>query len=148
MSTTIDSKGVVSTGKDAGIALKSPTTIHETLTVKSGSLMDLTPIVATSTITRGGIFTVSGSAALTLTVPNPASFPGTDLMVRSLSAHAHLLSSSLGTQDDVAFTDGTSLGSRIALTAAVGSSVALKSDGLSWLVTAASGTLTYATPSS
>ena len=95
-----------------------------------------------------GAYTISGSAAITVTLPAVSKVCGSELILRSLSAHAHLLTGSAddagalvfsvtGSQSDLADANG----SQMALPALVGSSVVLKSDGVNWLVLAHSGSL-------
>lgn len=139
--TTIDSRGVVTT-KGSGITFSSP------VTVSGGTQRAVDALTSASTITKDGVFTVSGSAAVTTTLPDPSDVPGGQFIFRSLSAHAHLLSSSQVTQDTLTITDGTDHGTRIALPNVVGSSVVFVSDGLNYLITSNSGSYTIATPSS
>ena len=95
-----------------------------------------------------GAYTVSGSAAITVTMPAVSKVVGSEFIVRSLSAHAHILT---GSTDDsgvsvfsVTGSQGTAVatGTSMALPATVGSSVILKSDGVSWLILGHNGALT------
>lgn len=93
---------------------------------------------ASTSVTTPGVYTLSGTSALTLTLPAPSAVPGGVFVLRNLSAKAHVLSGTGG----VNFTDGTVMGGQIALAAAVGNSVSVISDGLNYCVLAKSGTLT------
>lgn len=131
--TTITSKGVVTRKGDAGglgIAANSENTGF------SPNSITVTAVTADSTLTAGGVYTVSGSAIITTTLPSPTSNAGSWLTLRALSAHAHVISGS-------ATTDGTDDGAVITLDGVVGTSVGLLSDGLTYLVMGSSGTLAF-----
>jgi len=106
---------------------------------------DVTAHTANATLTAGGVYTVSGTAVRTLTMPLASSVAGAQFIVRSLSEHAHVLTGSAETGGTKVFAGqpGTGAlsarGSSLALPAVVGSSVALVSDGVNFLVAAASG---------
>jgi len=156
--TRIDSRGVVTTPGGSGVTLGSATTFskgatfatssqfQEEITLKSGSISDVVPIGADANIVRGGVYTLSGDSEITASLPTPADVPGAMFIFRSISAHAHMITSSNVTQDLETITDGSSEGARIALDSVIGSSAALVCDGRSYLVLASSGTVTYATP--
>ena len=98
----------------------------------------------TATLTSPGVYTLSGSAAVTWVMPTAASVPGGMLVFRSASAHAHAVTGSQETNGTKVFAGmagatPANQGSKLALEAVQGCSVALVSDGLSFLVTAASG---------
>jgi len=105
-------------------------------------LMETTALTSATTLANGGLYTVSGGGALTMTMPLAASVPGAIFVVRNLSAHAHALTGSAEDSGTTVFTDGTSKGSKLTLAAAVGCSVSLISDGKNFCVLANSGSLT------
>lgn len=150
--TAIGGKGVVTSKGGAGVTVKAPMTVQRDvvlkgpMTVQSGVIHTVTPLTSNTTLTNGGVYTVSGSAVLTITVPNPADVPGSHFILRSLSVHAHQVSSSQVTQDSQTITDGTSVGARLDLPAVVGSSVVMVSDGANYLVPITSGSVTISTP--
>ena len=123
------------------------------LVQKSGSGVELSSspsfsvsaLSAASTLEKGGVYTVSGSgSAVTLVMPLAASVAGSTFVVRSLSDHAHVLTGSQEANGTLVFAGmpgatPANQGSKLSLPAVVGSSVALVSDGLSFLVMAASG---------
>lgn len=92
-----------------------------------------------------GVQTVSGNSAHTLTMPSVASSVGALFTVRSLSAHSHILSSSVG--DTTPFmwynaVGGAIVGNLLTLAAAVGASVTMISDGAHFMVISPSGSIT------
>ena len=102
---------------------------------------------AATTFIQPGAYTLSSSAVLTGTMPLASSVPGGIFVFRAGSAHAHVLTASAEDNGTLAFVHGGlnmtgSHGSKLALTAAVGNSVSLLSDGLSFCVLTQSGTLT------
>jgi len=108
-------------------------------------------LTANGTLTAGnaGVNTISGSTALTEVLPLASACPGADFTFRSLSAHAHILTGSqetAGTRNIVctlSTSNGpTSSGNKFTFGAVVGSSVVLKSDGLSFHVMSYSGSFT------
>jgi len=139
--TTIDSRGAV-TGPGAGLNVKGPATF------RAGLKEAVVAKTASATLTAGGVYTLSGAAAITMTMPDPADVPGAPFTFRCVSAHAHLITSSQVTQDTLTICDPGSHGTRLALPAVVGSSVRLISDGLNYMVAGQSGSFTIATPSS
>ena len=137
VSTVINSgQGVVSTNNAAGITLEANTNNTGFSPYTTGIIRAITSLV-TFSAGDAGVHTISGSSAVTIVMPDPATCAGSEFTVRSLSAHAHVLSGS-GTM----FASNTSTGGQIALANTVGSSVALKSDGLVFLVLGNRGTLT------
>ena len=105
-------------------------------------------ITAASTLTVGGVYTVSGNSAVTTVMPLASEVPGATFIFRSTSAHAHVLTGSQETAGTKVFAGmfGASgvngQGSSLALNAVQGSSVALISDGKSFLLSALSGSCT------
>ena len=123
------SKGLVEEG-GSGINLE----IGPTMTVQAK--------VANGSVVFPGVYTVSGSLAVTLTMPKAETVPGGVFVFRAASVHAHAVTGSLETAGTTVFTDGTDAGSKLALAAAVGNSVSLISDGKNFCVLANSGSLT------
>jgi len=133
-----DSQGLV---QQAGSGFEVSTSL-------SLSSLPTTSVVAKSaaeTIGSPGVYTLSSSvAAITMVMPTAESVPGGVFVFRSTSAHAHALTGSLETAGVKVFAGQAGAtpdeqGSKIALASAEGSSVALVSDGKSFLVMAASG---------
>lgn len=105
----------------------------------SPNTLTTSAVTATSTLSTGGCYTVSGSAVVTLTLPNPANVPGMLMVIRSLSAHAHIVSATLASAGGTA----TGNGAVITLPAAVGASFIAQSDGLRYVVLGQSGSITF-----
>lgn len=99
------------------------------------------------TIVSPGVYTLSGSTALTWIMPLASSVPAGTFVFRTASAQAHILTGSQETSGTKVFagmagaTPATE-GSALTLPAVQGSSVALISDGSKFLVMAASGSCT------
>ena len=121
----------------SGIEFDSSPTFSQSPTLQTSAL------TAAGSVTVGGLYTVSGNTAVTTTMPLASSVPGATFIFRNLSATAHALTGSAEAQGTLVFTDGTTRGSKLALAAAVGNSVSLISDGVSFCVTAKSGSLTF-----
>jgi hypothetical protein len=106
-------------------------------------------ITATGAVTKGGVFTVSGTTAVTVTLPAAANVAGSKFIFRSLSQHAHLITGSsadAGSYNYFCDEVADASGQRIALEGNIGSSVALISDGKNFMVFANSGSLTINVP--
>lgn len=102
----------------------------------SPNVLPVSPLTtAGETMGGGGVYTVSGSAAIGVNLPAEASNAGIDVVVRTASAHAHVLTGS-------SITDGTDVGTELALAAIEGSSVVLKCDGSQYIVLGSSGSIT------
>lgn len=134
---TIDDRGVVVTKGSGGLVVNAPVQDSPKMTVKA--------LTAASTLTAGGLYTVSGTGVITTVMPLASAVPGATFIFRSLSDHAHIFSGSQETAGTQVFAGmagalPANLGSSLALAAVVGSSAALVSDGKSFLVMAASGT--------
>lgn len=137
VSTNINSgQGVVSTNNAAGITLEQNTNNSGFGPYTTGIIRAITSLV-TFSAGDAGCHTISGSAAVTIVMPDPATCAGAEFTVRSLSTHNHILSGS-GTM----FANNTSTGGQVALSNSVGASVALKSDGLVYVVLGNRGTIT------
>ena len=132
-----------------GLVQKTGSGVEISSTV-SMSALPTTPVAAqtaAATLTSPGVYTLSSSGALTMTMPLASSVPGGTFIFRCASAHAHALTGSQETQGTLVFAGmpgatPANQGSKLTLPATVGSSVALVSDGLSFLVMAASGSCT------
>jgi len=111
----------------------------------------VTALVTAQTASLPGIYTISGTAASNVTLPPAATYPGGVFVFRSLSPYPHFITGSEVAPNRV-FTLGAAsatgtggiTGSRITLNNIVGSSVMLTSDGVNYLITSASGSLTVA----
>lgn len=115
------------------------------MTISQSPITTVSAKTASATLTAPGVFTLSGSgAALTMVLPLASAVPGGLFVFRTLSAHAHVLTSSQETGGSTVFAGlpgatPANNGAACTLPAVVGSSVALISDGRNFLVTAASG---------
>lgn len=122
----------------------------------SGFEFEVSPIVPISTLvsssaapltlSAGGMYTISGEATQ-IVMPLASSIPGGTIIVRSTSAYAHFLTGSQEANGTLVFAGHVGAtpanqGSKLTLPAVVGSSVALVSDGKSYLMLAASGSCT------
>ncbi len=139
--TTVDSRGAV-TSPGSGFVVKGAFTLHK------GQKSIVTALTGSQTLTRGGVYTISGTANASLVLPDPADVAGAFFTIRSLSAHNHQMSSSQVTQDTLTLTDGNTHGARADLQNVVGSSVMMQSDGLNYLIMGNSGSVVLSTPSS
>lgn len=136
-----DATGIFQIRDGSGVEISSPVTFSSFPTVAVAAQ------TAPATLVNPGVYTLSGGSAQTWVMPTAASVPGGTFIFRCLSAHAHVLTGSQeapGTKVFAGFPGGTpdTNGSRLTLPAVVGSSVALVSDGVSFLLTAASGSCT------
>ena len=113
-----------------------------------------TPVQSLSTGSSGGNATISGpgvylfnaGGAATGSMPLASAYPGAMFIVRAGSSHAYSLTGSAEAQGVKVFTDAADgkIGSKLTLDNILGSSVALVSDGKSYLIMASSGSLTVA----
>jgi hypothetical protein len=132
-----DSQGLVqSTG--SGVELNS------TVSMTSLPTTPVSAKTAAETLVSPGAYTVSGSSALTMIMPQASSVPGGTFVFRTASAHAHILTGSQEANGTKVFAGQAGAtpdtqGSKLTLSAVQGSSVALISDGASFLLMAASG---------
>lgn len=154
VSVTISDAGVVETPGSGGL------TIESTITLEGRVVMAQLPATTVQTqntssgsIVAPGVYTISGSQALPVIssrMPAASSFPGGLFVFRCASNDAHFLTGSGESNGVKVFKGGFNIsgseGSKLALSPAVGASVALLSDGVNYLVTAHSGTLTFSTP--
>ena len=123
----------------------------------SGITFESTPssavqaITAAGAVTLPGIYTISGSSILTVTMPLASAYPGGVYSFRNASVHAHLLTGSteaLGTRVFAGPSTGAaanSNGSKLTFSNVVGCGATMISDGANFCIMANSGTLTYAT---
>ena len=137
--TIIDHRGIYQIADGDGFEIAGAVTTSQlpTTTVSAKT--------TSATLTSPGVYTLSGSsAALTMVLPLAADVAGGLFVFRSLSAHAHVLTSSQETGGSSVFAGmpgatPANRGAAVTLPSVVGSSVALISDGLNFLVTATSG---------
>lgn len=136
-----DSFGVKQVGDSTGLQIDSALSSSPTLSVNS--------LTAASTLTAGGVYTIAGSGgAVTTVMPLASTVPGSMFVFRGLSAHAHVLTGSQESNGTKVFcgtpglTGATGSGSSLALSAVIGSSVVLVSDGKSFVLTGMSGSIT------
>jgi len=141
-----DSKGLVQES-GSGLTVDSSVSISSPVTMSALPKTTVAAQTASSTIADPGVYTISGSSALTMTIPLAANVPGGLFVFRAASAHAHVLTGSQEANGTLVFAGmpgaiPANQGSALTLPAVVGSSVALISDGKSFLVTAVSGSCT------
>lgn len=140
VSTTIDSAlGVVSVIDSSGDTAPGTVTI-------AGLLTPVTVLTTGSKLTpaQAGVVTIDGGAASLVVMPLASDCPGSVFTVRSMSTFAHILTGSQEVNGTKVFTNGTGNGSRATLTAVVGSSATLLSDGKNFVVLGNSGSVTLA----
>lgn len=134
---------------DGGFTVDSGVTFTSTTapTFTATPISTLQAKTADTTITAPGVYTVSSSnaTALGMTMPLASSVPGGFFTFRSTSAHQHFLTASAGDVGRI-FTDGTSVGWKLAIAGTIGSSVSVVSDGKNYCVLAKSGTLSFTAP--
>jgi len=135
-----DSQGVV---QSAG----SGVTIDSNVVFSTNPTVSVNSQTAASTLTSAGVYTLSGSSALTWVMPLASSVPGGTFVFRTASAQAHILTGSQELTGSKVFAgmpgatpDG--MGSRLTFPSVEGSSVALISNGASFMLMAASGSVT------
>ena len=125
----------------------------DSITFTSMPISSVQAIATSATVTSPGVYTVSGSAGvLSVVMPLASAVPGAQFVFRTLSADAHILTGSQETNGTKVFAGipGSSVagvaaqGSRLTLPGVLGSSVALVSDGKSFLVAGLSGSCTIA----
>lgn len=136
--TVSDSKGLVQS-KGTGIQFQSmPYATVQTQNTSSGS------------IAAPGVYTISSSiaaGALATIMPLASTFPGGVFIFRNLSADANFLTGSAEAagvrvfKSSITGSEAQAQGSKLTMFPGIGASVALVSDGLSYLVTANSGTV-------
>lgn len=135
-----DSKGLV---QESGSGVE----INSSVTFSSSPITSVSAKTAAATLASPGVYTLSGSSALTWTMPLASAVPGGVFVFRTASAHAHLLTGSQeasGTKVFAGMPGATpaNQGSLLTFPSVQGSSVALVSDGASFLVMASSGSMT------
>ena len=140
-------KVVISNSKGLIQESGSGVEINSSVTMSTLPKTSVSALTAETTVVDPGVYTVSGSGVLTMTMPLAADVPGGLFVFRSASAHAHALTGSQESNGVLVFAGmagatPANQGSKIALDSKEGSSVALISDGKSFLVTAASGSCT------
>lgn len=136
-----DSQGLV---QKAGSGVE----ISSTVSMASLPTSPVSNFTAATTIVAPGVYTLSASqGVLTTTMPLASAVPGGLFVFRSTSPSAHVLTGSQESNGTLVFAGmagatPNNQGSALTLPAVEGSSVALISDGKSFLVTAASGSCT------
>lgn len=141
-----DSEGLVQkTG--SGVEINSSISMNAGVSMSALPTSAVSAQTASATLSSPGVYTLSGSVATTWVMPLASSVPGGTFVFRSTSAHAHALTGSQEAQGTLVFAGmpgaiPDAQGSKLALAAVQGSSVALISNGLSFLVMAASGSCT------
>jgi len=135
-----DSQGLV---QSAGSGLQ----INSSVSLSHLPTTSVAAQTSAGTLSAPGVYTLSGSTALTWVMPLASSVAGGTFVFRSASAHAHVLTGSQETSGKRVFAGMVGAtpeneGSALALEGVQGSSVALISDGNKFLVMAASGSCT------
>lgn len=144
--TISDSQGLVQS-EGSGVEFNSSVSINSSISMSKLPTSVVSAQTANATLVSPGVYTVSGSGVVTMTMPLASGVPGGLFVFRCASAHAHVLTGSQETSGTRVFagqpgaTPDTQ-GSKLTLPAVVGSSVALISDGVSFLLSAASGSCT------
>jgi len=144
--TVDDSKGLVQSS-GSGVEFNSSVLINSPVSMTSLPTTTVSAKTAAETLVSPGVYTVSGISALTMIMPQASSVPGGTFVFRTASAHAHILTGSQEANGTKVFAGQAGAtpdaqGSRLTLSAVQGSSVALISDGASFLLMAASGSHT------
>jgi len=144
--TKINGRGVITS---AGSGLKIAADVNNSgFGPYALSAVTHTALSNTLTAKNAGINFLAASAGegVTIIMPTAASVPGAFYTLKNTSAgQSHTITGSQETDGTLVFTDGTDNGSRISMASAlVGTSVALVSDGTSFLVLAISGSTTIA----
>lgn len=139
-----DSVGLETIANGSGLQVDVATTFATSPTATVSS------ITSATTLTAGGVYTVSGNSAVGVVMPLASVCPGAMFTFRSLSAQAHYVTGSQETNGTKVFavlsgTLGASAvdsGSNVALGATVGNAISLVSDGASFLVLGGRGAFT------
>jgi len=135
---------------EKGLVQETGTGISLTTDSLSFSALPFSPVQAITTtgtsIAAPGVYTVSGASALTTTLPTPASIPGGMIIVRAISDKAHILTGSAAVAGVNIFRSSplataNVTGQKFTFAAAVGETVTLVSDGLSFCIAAGSGSI-------
>lgn len=133
----VTDKGIIAFNTDP-----SDTTGNKGLGTGAQTLTTISSSDELSADAVGKPFVLSGSSVLTVPLPAAADVPGGQFVFRVGSTHAHVLISGSAETTQRPFTDGTDTGGQLALAAVEGSSVVLVSDGVNYVVTGNSGSLT------
>ena len=127
--------------------------IETDVILNNGLTMPATALKAATTLTRGGLYTLSGSSLITVTLPKAANVPGAIFILRAASTGAHVVTASqevsqLHLNYIVNFPSGsagkTEAGTKLTFpteSGITGSSVTLICDGSTFMVSAASGSM-------
>jgi len=97
-------------------------------------------INATLSAAAAGVHMLSGTAAITVALPNATGSVGALFTFVADSAHAHIVTASQDTPGTTPIANGANHGSSYTLENLVGTSVALQSDGINWVVLGTSNT--------
>lgn len=139
-----DTQGLVVNKDGSGLTVQSP------LSVANLPTTPVSPKTAITTLVSPGVYTMTAGGNSGFVMPLASSVPGGIFVVRNGDAYANILTGSQeaqGTKVFKGFVSGTMMaqeeGSKISLPNIVGASVALISDGKSFLVLASSGSLSF-----
>jgi hypothetical protein len=136
MATTIDTRGTIDTPTGASLTVSVPATftyLPETA---------VQAVAASGSITHPGVYTINNATEAGVFLPGPSTIPGGVVVLRTLgtAGKQHFLTGSASDNLGKFMTNGTANGSKLTIGGAVGHSVSLISDGLSFCVLAVSGT--------
>jgi len=127
------------------VAISGATTVTGVMTVNGGLVSTAVAKASGSALTVGGVYTLSGAnggVACGVALPTATGQAGATYIFRSLSIDANFIEAGTGALvGSISEGVGTN-GTKCALEAAVGSSVVLTCDGLTYNVAAKSGSLT------
>ena len=136
-----DSFGVKQVGDGSGLQIDSA--------LATTPVVNVQPLTAATTLSAGGVYTISNTGPITMVMPLASSVPGSTFVFRCASAHAHVLTGSQESNGTQVFcgipglTGANGSGSKLTLSAVVGSSAALVSDGKSFLLLGMSGSVAF-----
>lgn len=145
---------VVDSTKGLTVEAGSGFSIESELSLDSGITMTATALKKDTTLTRGGLYTLSGSSLITVTLPKAANVPGALFILRAASTGAHVVTASQEVSQlhlnyiTFPLTGAANSGSKVSSgnkitfssqTGITGSSVVLMCDGKSFCLMAASG---------
>jgi len=146
--TVISEIGTVDFANGPGLSVETTatftgaTTFSSSISAVSLPTSPVQALAASASISQPGVYTLDNVTPSGYLLPNPANVPGGVYVFRALSSQAHFLTSSSANRGKF-ITDGTAAGSKVTITAVVGSSISLISDGLSFCKIANSGSVTF-----
>ena len=138
-----DTSGFNQIGGQTGVQIDSA------ITFASTPVVTISPITSNTTLVAGGVYTISGASAVTVTMPLAATVPGSLFVFRNASATAHVLTGSQEDPGTLVFAGAAGTGnnaghgSKSTFQAILGNAAAYICDGKSFLQTAVSGTMTF-----